>query len=105
MVSFASLKSDVAYDWMVLCIVWCSVGQSLLLPLFLWACDRYRADVRSVWEKCVAIMSNDDGGEGKRAAPSGGVPPGQAVSLGYTSGQVLPALETGRRVTANGMIR
>ncbi|XP_007440614.1 probable G-protein coupled receptor 153 [Python bivittatus] len=62
-VSFASLKSDVAYDWMVLCILWCSVAQSLLLPLFLWACDRYRADVRSVWEKCVAIMSNDDGGE------------------------------------------
>ncbi|KAM3824125.1 putative G-protein coupled receptor 153 isoform 1-T2 [Vipera latastei] len=62
-VSFASLKSDVAYDWMVLCVVWCSVAQSLLLPLFLWACDRYRADVRSVWEKCVAIMSNDDSGE------------------------------------------
>uniref|UniRef100_A0A670ZIM4 G protein-coupled receptor 153 n=1 Tax=Pseudonaja textilis TaxID=8673 RepID=A0A670ZIM4_PSETE len=59
-VSFASLKSDVAYDWMILCILWCSVAQSLLLPLFLWACDRYRADVRSVWEKCVAIMSNDD---------------------------------------------
>uniref|UniRef100_A0A8C6Y4M7 G protein-coupled receptor 153 n=1 Tax=Naja naja TaxID=35670 RepID=A0A8C6Y4M7_NAJNA len=60
-VSFASLKSDVAYDWMILCILWCSVAQSLLLPLFLWACDRYRADVRSVWEKCVAIMSNDGG--------------------------------------------
>ncbi|XP_060115329.1 probable G-protein coupled receptor 153 [Heteronotia binoei] len=59
-VSFASLKSDVTYDWMVLCVLWCSVIQSLLLPLFLWACDRYRADVKSVWEKCVAIMSNDD---------------------------------------------
>ncbi|XP_054857937.1 probable G-protein coupled receptor 153 [Eublepharis macularius] len=59
-VSFASLKSDVAYDWMVLCVLWCSVIQSLLLPLFLWACDRYRADLKSVWEKCVAIMANDD---------------------------------------------
>uniref|UniRef100_A0A6J0U4N7 Probable G-protein coupled receptor 153 n=1 Tax=Pogona vitticeps TaxID=103695 RepID=A0A6J0U4N7_9SAUR len=62
-VSIASLKSDTAYDWMVLCVLWCTVVQSLLLPLFLWACDRYRADVRSVWEKCVTIMSNDDSGE------------------------------------------
>uniref|UniRef100_A0A8D0B093 G protein-coupled receptor 153 n=1 Tax=Salvator merianae TaxID=96440 RepID=A0A8D0B093_SALMN len=59
-VSFASLRSDVAYTWMVLCVLWCSVVQSLLLPFFLWACDRYRADIKSVWEKCVAIMSNDD---------------------------------------------
>lgn len=65
-VSIASLKSAVAHDWMVLCVLWCTVVQSLLLPLFLWACDRYRADVRSVWEKCVAIMSNDDSGEGER---------------------------------------
>ncbi|XP_074831806.1 putative G-protein coupled receptor 153 [Carettochelys insculpta] len=62
-VSFASLKSDTSYSWMVLCVLWCSVLQSLLLPLFLWACDRYRADVRAVWEKCVAIMSNDDADE------------------------------------------
>ncbi|XP_061457827.1 probable G-protein coupled receptor 153 [Rhineura floridana] len=62
-VSFASLKSDAAYDWMVLCVLWCSVVQSFLLPLFLWACDRYRADIKSVWEKCVAIMSSDDVGE------------------------------------------
>uniref|UniRef100_A0ACB8EDW4 Uncharacterized protein n=2 Tax=Sphaerodactylus townsendi TaxID=933632 RepID=A0ACB8EDW4_9SAUR len=48
---------------MVLCMLWCSVIQSLLLPLFLWACDRYRADLKSVWEKCVAIMSNDDAEE------------------------------------------
>uniref|UniRef100_A0A8D0H5X4 G protein-coupled receptor 153 n=1 Tax=Sphenodon punctatus TaxID=8508 RepID=A0A8D0H5X4_SPHPU len=59
-VSFASLKSDTAYDWMVLCVLWCSIVQSLLLPLFLWACDRYRADIKSVWEKCVAIMANED---------------------------------------------
>ncbi|XP_069466391.1 probable G-protein coupled receptor 153 [Ambystoma mexicanum] len=59
-VSFASLKFDTSYDWMVLCVLWCSVVQSLLLPMFLWACDRYRADIKTVWEKCVAIMSNDD---------------------------------------------
>uniref|UniRef100_A0A8C8SKG8 G protein-coupled receptor 153 n=1 Tax=Pelusios castaneus TaxID=367368 RepID=A0A8C8SKG8_9SAUR len=59
-VSFASLKSDMSHTWMVLCVLWCSLIQSLLLPIFLWACDRYRADVRSIWEKCVAIMSNDD---------------------------------------------
>ncbi|XP_055748619.1 probable G-protein coupled receptor 153 isoform X2 [Salvelinus fontinalis] len=59
-VSFASLKYDRSYSWMVLCVLWCSIAQSILLPMFLWACDRYRADVRMVWEKCVAIMSNDD---------------------------------------------
>ncbi|KAI4902795.1 hypothetical protein NFI96_011173 [Prochilodus magdalenae] len=59
-VSFASLKYDRSYSWMVLCVLWCSIAQSILLPMFLWACDRYRADVKMVWEKCVAIMSNDD---------------------------------------------
>uniref|UniRef100_A0AAY4DBB9 G-protein coupled receptors family 1 profile domain-containing protein n=1 Tax=Denticeps clupeoides TaxID=299321 RepID=A0AAY4DBB9_9TELE len=59
-VSFASLKYDRSYPWMVLCVLWCSIAQSILLPMFLWACDRYRADVKMVWEKCVAIMSNDD---------------------------------------------
>ncbi|KAM6982642.1 putative G-protein coupled receptor 153 isoform 1-T1 [Tautogolabrus adspersus] len=59
-VSFASLKFDRSYNWMVLCVLWCSIVQSILLPMFLWACDRYRADIRMVWEKCVAIMSNDD---------------------------------------------
>ncbi|XP_053706040.1 probable G-protein coupled receptor 153 isoform X1 [Synchiropus splendidus] len=59
-VSFASLKFDRSYNWMVLCVLWCSIAQSILLPMFLWACDRYRADIRMVWEKCVAIMSNDD---------------------------------------------
>lgn len=66
-VSFASLKFDRSYNWMVLCVLWCSIAQSILLPMFLWACDRYRADIRMVWEKCVAIMSNDDVDEGKRA--------------------------------------
>ncbi|XP_047453292.1 probable G-protein coupled receptor 153 isoform X3 [Mugil cephalus] len=59
-VSFASLKFERSYNWMVLCVLWCSIAQSILLPMFLWACDRYRADIRMVWEKCVAIMSNDD---------------------------------------------
>ncbi|XP_063064892.1 probable G-protein coupled receptor 153 [Engraulis encrasicolus] len=59
-VSFASLKYDRSYTWMVPCVLWCSIAQSILLPMFLWACDRYRADVKMVWEKCVAIMSNDD---------------------------------------------
>ncbi|XP_056319095.1 probable G-protein coupled receptor 153 isoform X1 [Danio aesculapii] len=59
-VSFASLKFDRSYSWMVLCVLWCSIAQSILLPMFLWACDRYRADVKMVWEKCVAIMSNDE---------------------------------------------
>ncbi|XP_064153896.1 probable G-protein coupled receptor 153 isoform X1 [Anguilla rostrata] len=59
-VSFASLKYERSYGWMVLCVLWCSIAQSILLPMFLWACDRYRADVKMVWEKCVAIMSNDD---------------------------------------------
>ncbi|XP_053546367.1 probable G-protein coupled receptor 153 [Bombina bombina] len=59
-VSFASLKYDTSYEWMVLCVLWCTVVQALLLPIFLWACDRYRADVKSVWDKCIAIMANDD---------------------------------------------
>ncbi|XP_061910579.1 probable G-protein coupled receptor 153 [Entelurus aequoreus] len=59
-VSFASLKFDRSYNWMVLCVLWCSIVQSILLPMFLWACDRYRADIRMVWDKCVAIMSNDE---------------------------------------------
>uniref|UniRef100_A0A3Q2YKC6 G protein-coupled receptor 153 n=1 Tax=Hippocampus comes TaxID=109280 RepID=A0A3Q2YKC6_HIPCM len=59
-VSFASLKFDRSYNWMVVCVLWCSIVQSILLPMFLWACDRYRADIRLVWDKCVAIMSNDE---------------------------------------------
>ncbi|KAF3860255.1 hypothetical protein F7725_000510 [Dissostichus mawsoni] len=72
-VSFASLKFDRSYNWMVLCVLWCSIAQSILLPMFIWACDRYRADIRMVWEKCVAIMSNDDVDEGK--TPSDVPPP------------------------------
>ncbi|CAH7418085.1 probable G-protein coupled receptor 162 [Phodopus roborovskii] len=60
-VSFFSLKSDSAPPWMVLAVLWCSMAQTLLLPSFIWSCERYRADVRTVWEQCVAIMSEDDG--------------------------------------------
>ncbi|XP_068772249.1 probable G-protein coupled receptor 153 [Struthio camelus] len=62
-VSVASLRSDASSDWMVLCVMWCSLGQSLLLPLFLRACERYRADLRAVWEKCRALLSDSDGDE------------------------------------------
>lgn len=58
---------------MVLCVLWCSVAQALLLPLFLWTCDRYRADLKAVWEKCMALMANDEdsdnGKDGLRVAP------------------------------------
>ncbi|XP_075461083.1 putative G-protein coupled receptor 153 [Ascaphus truei] len=70
-VSFASLKFDTSYEWMVLCVLWCSVVQALLLPMFLWACDRYRADVKAVWDKCIAVMSNDDADE--EHSPDGGI--------------------------------
>ncbi|XP_004708184.1 probable G-protein coupled receptor 162 isoform X1 [Echinops telfairi] len=62
-VSFFSLKSDSAPPWMVLAVLWCSMAQTLLLPSFIWSCERYRADVRTVWEQCVAIMSEEDGDE------------------------------------------
>ncbi|XFF78192.1 PREDICTED: probable G-protein coupled receptor 162 [Capra hircus] len=60
-VSFFSLKSDSAPPWMVLAVLWCSMAQTLLLPSFIWSCERYRADVRTVWEQCVTIMSEEDG--------------------------------------------
>lgn len=59
-VSFSSLRADASAPWMALCVLWCSVTQALLLPVFLWACDRYRADLKAVWEKCVALMANDE---------------------------------------------
>lgn len=65
-VSFFSLKSDSAPPWMVLAVLWCSMAQTLLLPSFIWSCERYRADVRTVWEQCVAIMSEEDGDDGQR---------------------------------------
>ncbi|XP_053146779.1 probable G-protein coupled receptor 162 [Hemicordylus capensis] len=60
-VSFFSLRYDTAPNWMVLAVLWCSMVQTLLLPSFIWSCERYRADVRTVWEQCVAILSEEDG--------------------------------------------
>ncbi|NWQ95244.1 GP162 protein, partial [Burhinus bistriatus] len=60
-VSFFSLRYDTAPTWMVLAVLWCSMVQTLLLPSFIWSCERYRADLRTVWEQCVAIMSEEDG--------------------------------------------
>ena len=54
-----------APTWMVLAVLWCSMVQTLLLPSFIWSCERYRADVRTVWEQCVAIMSEEDGDDGE----------------------------------------
>uniref|UniRef100_H3AKP9 G protein-coupled receptor 162 n=1 Tax=Latimeria chalumnae TaxID=7897 RepID=H3AKP9_LATCH len=59
-VSFVSLKYNMAPGWMVLSVLWCSMVQTLLLPSFVWSCERYRADVKTVWEKCVTIMSEGD---------------------------------------------
>ncbi|CAM4433207.1 probable G-protein coupled receptor 162 isoform X2 [Lepidochelys kempii] len=60
-VSFFSLRYDTAPTWMVLAVLWCSMVQTLLLPSFIWSCERYRADVRTVWEQCVAIMTEEEG--------------------------------------------
>lgn len=64
-VSFFSLRYDTAPTWMVLAVLWCSMVQTLLLPSFIWSCERYRADLRTVWEQCVAIMSEEDTEDGK----------------------------------------
>lgn len=66
--SFFSLRYDTAPTWMVLAVLWCSMVQTLLLPSFIWSCERYRADLRTVWEQCVAIMSEEDGDDGKLLA-------------------------------------
>uniref|UniRef100_A0A674IWR2 G protein-coupled receptor 162 n=1 Tax=Terrapene triunguis TaxID=2587831 RepID=A0A674IWR2_9SAUR len=64
-VSFFSLRYDTAPTWMVLAVLWCSMVQTLLLPSFIWSCERYRADVRTVWEQCVAIMTEEEGDDGE----------------------------------------
>ncbi|XP_075698456.1 putative G-protein coupled receptor 162 [Rhinoderma darwinii] len=61
-VSFVSLRYDSAPPWMVLCVLWCSMAQTLLLPSFIWSCARYRADLRTVWEHCASMLS-DSGDE------------------------------------------
>ncbi|XP_063091465.1 probable G-protein coupled receptor 153 isoform X2 [Cavia porcellus] len=72
-VSFSSLRADASAPWMVLCVLWCSVTQALLLPVFLWACDRYRADLKAVWEKCMALMANDEDSDDETSL-EGGIP-------------------------------
>ncbi|XP_003413540.1 probable G-protein coupled receptor 153 [Loxodonta africana] len=106
-VSFSSLRADAAAPWMVLCVLWCSVTQALLLPVFLWACDRYRADVKAVWEKCMALMANDEDSDDEISL-EGGVPPdlvlersldygyrGEFVALDRMAKYELSALEGG----------
>ncbi|KAI5139502.1 probable G-protein coupled receptor 153 [Manis pentadactyla] len=93
-VSFSSLRADASAPWMALCVLWCSVTQALLLPVFLWACDRYRADLKAVWEKCVALMANDDDLDDDTSL-EGGVPPDLVLerSLDYSYGGDFVALD------------
>lgn len=64
---------------MVLCVLWCSVAQALLLPVFLWTCDRYRADLKAVWEKCMALMSNDEDSDNGKDRTASGWPLGRTA--------------------------
>uniref|UniRef100_A0A8C0S549 Protein-S-isoprenylcysteine O-methyltransferase n=3 Tax=Caniformia TaxID=379584 RepID=A0A8C0S549_CANLF len=86
-VSFSSLRADASAPWMALCVLWCSVAQALLLPIFLWACDRYRADLKAVWEKCMALMANDEDSDNDTSLESG-IPPDLVLehSLDYSYG-------------------
>lgn len=89
-VSFSSLRADASAPWMALCVLWCSVTQALLLPVFLWACDRYRADLKAVWEKCMALMANDeDSDDGEEGPVESGT---WGRSLGSVGGQVSDSL-------------
>ncbi|KAM5161503.1 putative G-protein coupled receptor 153 [Callospermophilus lateralis] len=93
-VSFSSLRADASAPWMVLCVLWCSVAQALLLPVFLWACDRYRADLKAVWEKCMALMANDVDSDNESSL-EGSVPPDLVLerSLDYSYGGDFVALD------------
>uniref|UniRef100_A0A8C2VQ86 G protein-coupled receptor 153 n=1 Tax=Chinchilla lanigera TaxID=34839 RepID=A0A8C2VQ86_CHILA len=106
-VSFSSLRADASAPWMVLCVLWCSVTQALLLPVFLWACDRYRADLKAVWEKCMALMASDEDSDDETSL-EGSIPPdlvlersldygygGDFVSLDRMTKYELSALEGG----------
>ncbi|EHH14270.1 hypothetical protein EGK_00163 [Macaca mulatta] len=91
-VSFSSLRADASAPWMALCVLWCSVAQALLLPVFLWACDRYRADLKAVREKCMALMANDEESE---TSLEGGISPDLVLerSLDYGYGGDFVALD------------
>ncbi|XP_041508927.1 probable G-protein coupled receptor 153 isoform X2 [Microtus oregoni] len=93
-VSFSSLRADASAPWMVLCVLWCSVAQALLLPVFLWTCDRYRADLKAVWEKCMALMSNDEDSDNETSL-DGSISPDLVLerSLDYSYGGDFVALD------------
>ncbi|XP_028738919.1 probable G-protein coupled receptor 153 isoform X3 [Peromyscus leucopus] len=93
-VSFSSLRADASAPWMVLCVLWCSVVQALLLPAFLWTCDRYRADLKAVWEKCVALMANDEDSDNETSL-DGSISPDLVLerSLDYSYGGDFVALD------------
>lgn len=94
-VSFSSLRADASAPWMALCVLWCSVAQALLLPIFLWACDRYRADLKAVWEKCMTLMANDedsDNGEGGLGAGPRETGEGSRITKMAASSNVLEPL-------------
>ncbi|KAB1268837.1 putative G-protein coupled receptor 153 [Camelus dromedarius] len=93
-VSFSSLRADASAPWMALCVLWCSVTQALLLPIFLWACDRYRADLKAVWEKCMALMANNEDSD-EETSLEGGTPPDLVSerSLDYSYGGDFVALD------------
>ncbi|KAL1777462.1 putative G-protein coupled receptor 153 isoform X1 [Sigmodon hispidus] len=93
-VSFSSLRADASAPWMVLCVLWCSVTQALLLPVFLWTCDRYRADLKAVWEKCMALMANDEDSDNETSL-DGSISPDLVLerSLDYTYGGDFVALD------------
>ncbi|XP_019602362.2 putative G-protein coupled receptor 153 [Rhinolophus sinicus] len=93
-VSFSSLRADTSAPWMALCVLWCSVTQALLLPIFLWACDRYRADLKAVWEKCMALMANEEDSDDDSSL-EGGMPPDLVLerSLDYSCGGEFVALD------------
>ncbi|XP_064381433.1 probable G-protein coupled receptor 153 [Dromaius novaehollandiae] len=103
-VGFASLRSAAARDWMVLCVMWCSVLQPLLLPLSLRACARYRADLRAVCGKCRALLSDGDAESSPEGAGAGEPPCDRPGERGYgaevlplerVAPRELPALERG----------
>ncbi|MEJ1272505.1 G protein-coupled receptor 153 [Cricetulus griseus] len=94
-VSFSSLRADASAPWMVLCVLWCSVAQALLLPVFLWTCDRYRADLKAVWEKCMALMANDEDSDNAETSLDGSISPDLVLerSLDYSYGGDFVALD------------
>ncbi|XP_035163442.2 putative G-protein coupled receptor 153 isoform X1 [Callithrix jacchus] len=93
-VSFSSLRANNSAPWMALCVLWCSVAQALLLPVFLWACDRYRANLKAVWEKCMALMANDEDSDDETSL-EGGISPDLMFerSLDYSYGGDFVALD------------